>query len=264
MKILALETSSQACSVALLDGMQQDFSCIERFEIAPRRHTHLILPMIDSVLSEAGYDIKQIDVLAFGRGPGAFTGVRIATGVVQAISYGADLPVAQISSLAAIAQGFFRRQLRSQSSLETQALEASSEPVAKILVANDARMHEVYFGAYELHGTFMTLTGKEQVIKPDQLSIFLQQPDTAIHLDKNWYTLGSGWSEYAEQLHAVSSQCQAVATENEQFDLPHARDIAYLAFKAVANKELVSAELASPVYLRDNVAKKSQGSLQSN
>ena len=69
MKILALETSTQACSVALLNGTEQDYSCIERFEIAPRRHTHLILPMIDSVLDEAGYDIKQVDALAFGRGP---------------------------------------------------------------------------------------------------------------------------------------------------------------------------------------------------
>lgn len=254
MKILALETSTQACSVALLEGTYQDFSCIERFEIAPRKHTHLILPMMDSVLNEAGYAIKQIDALAFGRGPGAFTGVRVATGVVQAISYGADLPVAQISSLAAIAQGY----IRSQDAPLTNGCRQAAGTGAKILVANDARMHEIYFGAYELQGKFMTLMGKEQVIKPEKLSFSLQQPDSAIHLDKSWHTLGSGWTEYAEQLSEVASQCHTVADCQEQPDLPRARDIAYLAFKCAANEELVSAELVSPVYLRDNVAKKSQ------
>ena len=152
MKILAIETSTQACSAALLDGEPQDFSCIERFEIAPRQHTQLILPMIDSVLDEAGYDINQMDAVAFGRGPGAFTGVRVATGVVQAISYGADLPVAQISSLAALAQACY-----------------DLEKLEKVLVANDARMDEIYFGAYELKSGFMSLSGQEQVIKPEQL-----------------------------------------------------------------------------------------------
>lgn len=243
MKILALETSTQACSVALLNGTEQDFSCIERFEIAPRRHTHLILPMIDSVLDEAGYDIKQMDVLAFGRGPGAFTGVRVATGVVQAIAYGADLAVAQISSLAAIAQGFIRDQ--------------NTGGRQNVLVANDARMHEVYFGAYERQGSFMTSVGTEQVIRPEQLSAFLLKLEISLAEGKNWYALGNGWSEYAEQLHSVLSQHQLVK-QHQTIDMPHARDIAYLAFREAASNQLVSAEQVSPVYLRDNVAKKPQ------
>ena len=244
MKILGIDTSSNACSAALLDGSQQNFSCIERFEIAPRRHTQLILPMIDSILDEAGLDIKQVDVLAFGRGPGAFTGVRIATGVIQAISYGADLPVAQISSLAAIAQGFYRV--------------GQHYDINKLLIANDARMDEIYFAAYELKDSFMILTGNEQVMKPEQLLSTLRQQ--SIQLDKNWYTIGSGWSVYAEQMAAIAAQCGQLINKDVQLTdecvYPHARDIAYLAFHEAANKTLVTAEQVSPVYLRDNVAKK--------
>ena len=244
MKILGIDTSSNACSAALLDGSQQNFSCIERFEIAPRRHTQLILPMIDSILDEAGLDIKQVDVLAFGRGPGAFTGVRIATGVIQAISYGADLPVAQISSLAAIAQGFYRV--------------GQHYDINKLLIANDARMDEIYFAAYELKDSFMILTGNEQVMKPEQLLSTLRQQ--SIQLDKNWYTIGSGWSVYAEQMAAIAAQCGQLSSKDVQpaddFAYPHARDIAYLAFHEAANRTLVAAEQVSPVYLRDNVAKK--------
>lgn len=244
MKILALDTSSNACSAALLEGDQQTFSCIERFEVAPRQHTQLILPMIDLVLAEAGYDIKQIDVLAFGRGPGAFTGVRVATGVVQAIAYGAGLPVAQISSLAAIAQGFYRNRA------------TQNQTAMKLLVANDARMDEVYFAAYELKNAFMTLTGKESVVKPEQLTEDILH---SLKLDDSWTVVGNGWSVYSEAFQAKLAQCTIVMHDhniNTESALPHARDIAYLALREAANNALVSAEQASPVYLRDNVAKK--------
>jgi len=243
MKILALDTSSNACSVALLAGNAHDFSCIERFEIAPRQHTQLILPMIDSVLQEADYDIKDIDVLAFGHGPGAFTGVRVATGVVQAISYGADLPVASISSLAALAQGY-----------------SKTSQANKVLVASDARMDEVYFAAYEMQPKgasfgaqqgFMTLTGKECVIKPQQLYSHLAE----LGLDKSWQLTGNGWSVYQEQLQSVSEQCTPLLYSEPY---PEAKYIAFLAFKEIADNSLLNAEQISPVYLRNNVAKKSK------
>jgi tRNA threonylcarbamoyladenosine biosynthesis protein TsaB len=243
MKILALDTSSNACSAVLFEGKQLDFTCIERFEVAPRQHTQLILSMIDSVLDEAGYDIKQIDVLAFGRGPGAFTGVRIATGVVQAIAYGADIPVAQISSLAAIAQGFY-------------VAGEGNAPKNKLLIANDARMAEIYFASYEMKAGFMTLTHREQVLKPEQLGSVLE---SSIHLNDSWVTVGNGWSVYDEQLSSIASQCYLSDDKNkisEASSYPHARDIAYLALKDIADKNLVSAEQVRPVYLRDNVAKK--------
>lgn len=242
MKILGIETSANACSAALLEGVQENFSCVERFEIAPRQHTQLILPMIDSVLGDV--DVRQVDALAFGCGPGAFTGIRVGTGVIQAISYGADRMVAPISSLAAIAQGFYR--------VFTCDKESPGQ-VKKILVANDARMDEIYFGAYELSNGFMTLKGIEQVVKPGNLALFLQQQ--SIQLDEDWYLVGNGWTVYASQLAEVTEQCRYVIID-DNFIYPHARDIAYLAFKKVAAQELVKAEQVSPVYLRNNVAKK--------
>ncbi|WP_198266445.1 tRNA (adenosine(37)-N6)-threonylcarbamoyltransferase complex dimerization subunit type 1 TsaB [sulfur-oxidizing endosymbiont of Gigantopelta aegis] len=239
MKILAIETSTNACSAVLLEGEQQDFSCVERFEMAPRQHTQLILPMIDSVLAEAGYDIKQMDALALGIGPGAFTGVRVATGVIQAIAYGADLPVAQISSLAALAQGVYREQ-------------AYAAQYSQLLVANDARMDEIYFGRYEIKTGFMTLNHQERVLKPEALESVL---DASIRLDSSWTTIGNGWTVYDEALSTIREQCSELG--NEYF-YPHARDVAYLALRDVESANLVSAEQVSPIYLRDNVAKKTK------
>ena len=103
MKVLAVETSTDACSAALfIDGI-----VTERFELTPKEHTRLILPMIDNLMSEAGLRPQQLDALAFSCGPGSFTGVRIATGVIQGIALGADLPVVPVSTLAAIALDFF-------------------------------------------------------------------------------------------------------------------------------------------------------------
>lgn len=248
MKILALETSTHACSAALVNGDQQDYYSISRFEIAPRRHTQLILPMLDSILEQAGLDINEIDVLAFGRGPGAFTGVRVGTGVIQALSYGADISVAQISSLAAIAQRLYRVQLA-----------AHGVQIKKILVANDARMDEIYFSAYEYRDGFMTRMGNEQVIKPQRLAQWLQQND--LQLGEHCCIVGSGWSAYAEQLAEISVQCKSPVFDAdytiENSACPYAEDIAFLAFREVKNNNLVAAEHVSPIYLRNNIAKKS-------
>lgn len=259
MKILALETSTHACSAALINGNQQDYTSITRFEIAPRRHTQLILPMLDSILNQAELDIKQIDVLAFGRGPGAFTGVRVGTGVIQALSYGADIPVAQISSLSAVAQRFYRAQeFSSQSQINSQINSRSIGKNSKVLVANDARMDEIYFAAYEYSDGFMTLIGEEQVMKPQQLDEFLQQHN--ILPDEQCTIVGNGWLVYAEQLSEISKQCKTplfdkdYSIENSAY--PYAEDIAFLAFKEIEQENLVAAERVSPVYLRDNIAKK--------
>jgi len=236
----------------VIDGGQQEYSCIERFEIAPRKHTQLILPMIDAVLDEANLDIQQIDVLAFGRGPGAFTGVRIGIGVIQALSYGADIPVAQISSLAAIAQRSYKNtNIQKQLSIE------------KILVASDARMNEIYFSAYESVNGLVTGIAHEEILKPSDLAAFLEQQSTVIN--RQCIIAGSGWLEYADQLSDISSQCCVEQFDNvssgiENNIYPYAADIAYLAFDEINNQRLVSAEDVSPVYLRNNVAKKPSAS----
>ena len=124
MKLLALDTATEACSAALyIDGEIK-----QEYQLAPREHTRLILAMVESLLVEAGITIKQLDALAFGRGPGSFTGVRIATGAVQGMAYGADLPVVPVSTLASIAQSVHD---------EHQA--------ESVLTAIDARMQAVYW-----------------------------------------------------------------------------------------------------------------------
>ncbi len=233
MKILALDTATEACSAALRIGNES----LERFQLAPREHTRLILPMVQSLLDEAGITIAQLDAIAFGRGPGSFTGVRIATGVAQGLAYGADLPVVPVSTLASIAQYACNQQ--------------QSE---KVLAAIDARMGGVYWGCYALvekHSAsnkddaepLMVLQGEEKVSAPTEVSL----PDNA-----KWTGAGSGWKAYVKELSHLGEQ---VVSQYGDY-LPHSATIAQLAHGAFARGEYVEAALAMPVYLRDDVAKK--------
>jgi tRNA threonylcarbamoyladenosine biosynthesis protein TsaB len=218
MILLALETATDACSAALLVHDQLR----ERFQLAPRGHTALILPMIDELLVEAGIGLSQVDALAFGRGPGAFTGVRIAVGVAQGIAFGADLPVVPVSTLAALAQG----------------CEAD-----RVLTALDARMDEVYWAAYERNKVgLMTLRGEECVVPPRQAPL----PAAG-----DWYGVGSGWASYRD---ALRQQAAGRVTGCNEHGLPHARDVARLGAAAYQQGQAVSADQALPVYLRDTVA----------
>lgn len=222
MKILAVDTSTEACSAALLlDGEAR-----ERYRIAPREHAALILPMVESLLAEAGLALVQLDALAFGRGPGSFTGVRIGTGVIQGLAFGADLPVVPVSSLAAIAQGAYR--------------EKGAE---RVLAAIDARIQEVYWGAYQCSGAgVMELAGVECVCRPAEVPV----PE-----GNGWFGAGTGWGAYPEELRmrlggAVSG------FEAERF--PHAQDVAVLGVEGFGRGLALPAEQALPVYLRDEVA----------
>jgi tRNA threonylcarbamoyladenosine biosynthesis protein TsaB len=224
MKILAIDTATEGCSVCLW----QDGESLSRMDVQPRKHAELILPMIDEVLDEAGLSLNQLDTLAFGRGPGAFTGVRIATGVIQGIAYGADLPVVPVSTLRALAQRAY-----------------VDHDADKVLSAFDARMHEVYFAAYQLDGdALMQPVVEEMVVKPDAL--VLNQA-----IDKDWAGAGSGWSVYKTAL------LKSLGTELNHIypDLiTRADEIALLAATDYQQGKAVSAELALPVYLRNEVA----------
>ncbi|OAN18478.1 tRNA threonylcarbamoyladenosine biosynthesis protein TsaB [Photobacterium jeanii] len=221
-KILAVDTATENCSVALMVGED----VISRCEYAPREHTTKILPMVDEVLAEGGVTLQQLDALAFGRGPGSFTGVRIGIGIAQGLAFGADLPMVGVSTLATMAQGTYRLH--------------QSE---RVLTAIDARMGEIYWGQYQrqANGDWL-VQGDEMVIAPaDLLANFEAQKDT-------WFTAGTGWGEYAEPLAQLD-----VETEQGTILYPDTQDMVVLANFAFARGEAVDAEQASPVYLRDKV-----------
>ncbi len=220
MKLLALETATEACSAAVwVDG-----AVLERYELAPRRHAALILPMVDSVLAEAGLEVAQLDAIAFGRGPGAFTGVRIAVGIAQGIAFAADLPVVPVSTLAVLALGAAR---------ETGH--------ARIAAALDARMGEVYWGCYAASGADAEPLGEERVGGPAAVAA---PPG-------EWFGAGSGWLAYGATL---SGQLAISGWLGECY--PRAGDVARLAADPRRRGDWVDAERALPVYLRNQVVAK--------
>lgn len=224
LKLLALDTSTEACSAALLiDG-----EITQRYQIAPRQHTHLILAMIEELLQEAKLKSSDIDVMAFGRGPGSFMGVRVAAGVVQGIAFAHSIPVVPVSTLAAMA---------------SVAMDETGE--SQVLSAIDARMNEVYWGAYQKHASGeIVLLADECVIAPEKAPI----PEQG-----RWVAAGTGWGSYGEILKPrLGERC--ITSLDECF--PSASAIAKLAIVANEKGGAVTAAEAIPVYLRDNVASK--------
>ena len=230
MKLLAVETSTEACSVALwIDGQ-----VLERFEIAPRRHTELVLPWAGELLAEAGIAKSQLDAIAVGRGPGAFTGVRLAVALVQGMAMALDKPVVPVSTLAALAL---------QASLPAHAAQQAGEQGHCILAAIDARMGELYLGLYRRDVQQLLLAlGDEWMAPPSAPKV----PTTGRMIG-----VGSGFSADTQAL--VPALGEALG----QFDaqaLPHAADIARLAALAFARGEAITADLLEPAYLRNKVA----------
>ena len=216
MKLLAFETATEACSVALwLDGEVR-----ERFEIAPRRHAELSLPWAEQLLAEAGTAKAQLDAVAVGRGPGAFTGVRLAIALAQGIALALDRPVVPVSTLAVL------------------AMQASGE---RVLAAIDARMGEVYWGAFARAGESLRATTRESVGQATSVVL----PDE----EGGWRGAGTGFAAGELPRHLGDRLVAVDATA-----LPHAADLARLAVQAFGRGEAVAAEHLEPAYLRDNVA----------
>lgn len=219
MKILAIDTSSVACSVALL--LEEEITAIDR--LLPLQQAQSILPQINELLTQCKIDLKQLDALAFGRGPGSFTGVRIATSVIQGLGFALNVPIIPISSLAALAQAAFKEL-----------------GWKKLLVGVDARIQEVYWGTYVVNAEgLVTLVGNEVVSKPSELMF----PE-----DKEWYGVGDAWEAYRNQI-----KFDPLAIDSTR--LPMASGVLQLAKPCYLRQEWVSAADALPVYLRDNVAK---------
>lgn len=223
MNILALDTCTESCSAALLYKGE----LIERIELTQRGHSDLILGMMDSLFKEAGTSIAAIDAVAFGRGPGSFTGVRVCVGVAQGIAFARDLPVIPISSLAAVAQG------------------ASDEFDSNhIAVAMDARMGEIYCASYQREDGLVKIVGQERVCSPEQF-----KADS----DQQWIGVGTGWGEYETLLRQqFSGNLEQVFVTQ----YPQAKNIITLAQFEAKSGRMITAEQAFPVYLRNNVAKK--------
>jgi len=260
MKLLAFETATEACSVALwIDGVVR-----ERFEIAPRRHVELSLPWAQQLLAEAGIAKSQLDAIAVGRGPGAFTGVRLAIALAQGIALALDKPVVPVSTLAALAMravapppatagGGWEGVASDGVELIAevvgyQAIPARSSALdagegQRILAAIDARMGEVYSAAFTREGDDMKALSKEIVVAPDNIELPSGRDA--------WLGVGTGFAAVDGRLQA---RLQDRFVRIDASALPHAADVARLAALAFDRGEALSPERLEPAYLRDNVA----------
>lgn len=218
MKILVIDTATEACSAVLsIDGQIST-----QFEVCPQQHSQRILPMIDNLLAAAKLKVTELDYLGFGRGPGSFTGVRIATGMIQGLALGGDLPVVGVSTLSALAQ---------QELCQGQS--------TRIAVAIDARMGEVYFAQFENRQGIATLVGEEQVLAPeDAARLLVSQTDGFA---------GTGWQAYPALTELLSDDAQPVVLyPNAEYMLPQVH------FDIAAGLALCVDHI-EPVYLRDKV-----------
>ncbi|MCK9782124.1 tRNA (adenosine(37)-N6)-threonylcarbamoyltransferase complex dimerization subunit type 1 TsaB [Proteus columbae] len=222
LRILAIDTATESCSVAVWN----EGVVASRFEISPREHTQKILPMVKSALEEANITLQSLDALAFGRGPGSFTGVRIGVGVAQGIALGAELPMIGISSLATMAEGVFR-----------------TTGIKQVLVAIDARMGEIYCAQYQRNdaGVWMG-EDSEAVMKPEQFIEALQSTTGT------WGIAGTGWQAYPD----LREKLPFSVIETE-ITLPAAQDMLPLAVTAWHEGKATKVEDAEPVYLRNEV-----------
>lgn len=217
--LLAIDTATEQCSVALLHGT----ACIERCVQTPRGHADLVLPMVQELMAEAGLSFTQLTAIAFGRGPGAFTGVRIAIGVAQGLAYAAELPLLPISDLAAVAQ--------------QGATQVSTD--AQLLVCMDARMGEVYTGLFTLAANgLVQASGAERVCLPNHVDAVASELTLG---------LGTGFRAYP----ILREHYAGLKLLDDA--LPRAAEIARLALRDWHAGLAVSVEQAAPVYLRDQV-----------
>lgn len=234
--VLALDASSSACSAALWlapEGCPEEGRVVSRYAVAPREHTRRLLPMVKAVLSEAGVSLEEVDAMAYGRGPGAFTGIRIAAGMTQGLAFGAGCPVVAVSTL------------------EAMALAASERHGCRdVLAALDARMGEVYAGGFHVNTRddglpSLTAWLDECVVPPDQLHA------------SSWPAQSAGSGPGLAYLTQYPADLRAIINRHDDSSEPDAAYLVRLAARAVLDGEAVAPANAQPVYLRDQVAARS-------
>lgn len=220
MKLLAFETATEACSVALyVDGEIR-----QRHGVMPRQHTALALPWADELLAESGLRKSQLDAIAVGIGPGAFTGVRLAVALAQGIALALDKPVLPVSTLA------------------TLALRAQPSPGERILAAIDARMGEIYLGEFVCEADGLPRATSEER---------LLAPDSPFAVAESLIGVGTGFAANAGAL--VIGLGESL-TRFDATALPHAADLARLAVRDFHRGLAVPADRIEPAYLRNKVA----------
>jgi len=223
MRILAIDTATEACAAALWDNG----NLFAHFEECPREHTQRILPLVKDILNQGNTSLTELDALAFGRGPGSFTGGRIGIGIAQGLALGANLPMIGVSTLATMAQGAFRK-----------------TGATRVLAAIDARMGEVYWAEYTRdeqgvwHGE-----ETECVLKPEAVSERLKL------LSGDWATVGTGWPAWPD----MANESGLTLVDGNML-LPAAEDMLPIACQRFAVGKPVAVEQAEPVYLRNEVA----------
>lgn len=218
--ILAIDTSTEACSAAILQAK----GLLWRHQMTAKAHTTLLLPMIEDLLTETGLRLTDIQAIAVTRGPGSFTGVRIGMGIAQGMGFGLNIPVYEISTLAALAQTVGHQ--------------------GRVIVALDARMHEVYTATYDCTPNAVIAYSSENLCSPTAL-----MANAILHLEEKVLLAGSGWDTY-QPTFMLPKQWQFLP---QQF--PHAKAVAELAYQQwLQGEKGVAADSVLPVYLRDNVA----------
>jgi tRNA threonylcarbamoyladenosine biosynthesis protein TsaB len=219
MKILAIETSTEYCSVALW----QDGVVSERCELVGQKHSEVLMEMLDGLLQDVGCRMREVEGVAFGKGPGSFTGVRIACGVTQGLALGANISVVGVCTLEALA-------------------EASGKD--KVIAALDARMSEIYFAAYEKRN------GEWAVVVEPCLCKAENAPDVN---GEGWFGVGSGFAVSGVALQArYGNQLSGV----DEKAVPQASAVVRIGAREFAKDNAMDAALALPLYLRDKVALK--------
>lgn len=226
MKLLAFDTATEALSISLAIGDSQ----IDRYEEIERGHSEQLLPLIDVVLAEGGIALADLDAIAFGRGPGGFTGVRLAASVAQGLAFGAGLGVVPVSDLAAVAERARREHASAQ----------------QVLVVNDARMREVYWARFAIEAHLISVVGAERVDAPGAVEV-TAPPEGA---RGSWIAAGRGLRAWPE----LADRCAQAGAVLQPDWLPRASEILALARPVVAAGQALDPTQALPVYVRDRVA----------
>ncbi len=230
MNVLAIDTSSVACSVAVLAGD----AITSRHEEQPREHTRILLPMINEVLAESGAELAALDAIVLGNGPGSFIGMRIGASVAQGLAFAASLQIVPVSSMAAVA-----------------ARVMSNESVSEVVVTQDAHMQQVYLGIYVADAA-----GLPAEKTPERLADLGAIQDLDVGGADGRIAAGFGWQRYPELLDANRDRVRAVSEAQH----PHASDLLPHGLLALAAGEAVAPQDINPAYLRQKVAEKPGGS----